>query len=242
MVAHDAPMIFAKACEIFILDLTIRAWEQANANGRKMLHREDVAQVVNSNEYFEFLNDLVLPDTNSDNPINTTITSTLRPVSISSSSSSVPSSSSSSSSSSTTAPVVEVKGDGTFGRPLQDPLQAGNVVAGAELGKHDLDIKQHEENTLKKQALAEAEANASPSSLSGNKRARSNSNPETNLENPTPSQAPRLDQTLLSHSPSSAALLIPSSSSPQHMSLDSPIPEQGVVDLTSSSNSSSKSS
>jgi len=35
MLSQEAPVTLAKACEIFILDLTLKAWEQANANGNR---------------------------------------------------------------------------------------------------------------------------------------------------------------------------------------------------------------
>ena len=37
----EAPVVFAKACELFILDLTLRAWEEAE--GKKVLQHNDVS-------------------------------------------------------------------------------------------------------------------------------------------------------------------------------------------------------
>jgi nuclear transcription factor Y gamma len=43
MVAHDAPLVFAKACELFIEELTLRGWDYTDKNKRRTLQRSDVA-------------------------------------------------------------------------------------------------------------------------------------------------------------------------------------------------------
>ncbi len=37
MISAEAPVLFAKACELFILDLTMRAWSKSEENNRKTL-------------------------------------------------------------------------------------------------------------------------------------------------------------------------------------------------------------
>ena len=37
MISAEAPVLFAKACELFILDLTMRAWSNADSNRRRTL-------------------------------------------------------------------------------------------------------------------------------------------------------------------------------------------------------------
>jgi nuclear transcription factor Y gamma len=37
MIAAEAPAIFAKACELFIFELTLKAWSQTESNNRKIL-------------------------------------------------------------------------------------------------------------------------------------------------------------------------------------------------------------
>jgi len=59
MISAEAPVLFAKACELFILDLTMRAWSHADANRRRTLQREDVASAVADSETFDFLLDVV---------------------------------------------------------------------------------------------------------------------------------------------------------------------------------------
>jgi nuclear transcription factor Y gamma len=37
MISQEAPALFAKACELFILELTLRAWLNTEENKRKTL-------------------------------------------------------------------------------------------------------------------------------------------------------------------------------------------------------------
>ena len=43
MISSEAPLIFSKACEIFILELTMRAWVHTEENKRRTLQKSDVA-------------------------------------------------------------------------------------------------------------------------------------------------------------------------------------------------------
>ncbi len=52
-------MLFAKACELFILDLTMRSWSHADSKSRRTLQREDVATAVAESDMFDFLLDVV---------------------------------------------------------------------------------------------------------------------------------------------------------------------------------------
>lgn len=62
MVSSEAPIIFAKACELFILELTTRAWGQTEESRRRTLQRSDVAAAVSKDEMFDFLIDIVPRD------------------------------------------------------------------------------------------------------------------------------------------------------------------------------------
>ena len=42
MISAEAPVLFAKACEIFILELSIRAWGAAEKQKRRTLQKEDI--------------------------------------------------------------------------------------------------------------------------------------------------------------------------------------------------------
>ena len=46
MISAEAPVVFAKACEIFILELTLRAWGHATENQRHTLQHHDVAMAA----------------------------------------------------------------------------------------------------------------------------------------------------------------------------------------------------
>ena len=62
MISAEAPIIFAKACEIFILELTLRAWIQTEENKRRTLQRSDVGAAISKNDTFDFLIDIVPRD------------------------------------------------------------------------------------------------------------------------------------------------------------------------------------
>jgi len=55
MISAEAPILFAKACEMFVLDLTIRCWAYSEHNKRGGLEREDVFQVLKETDIFDFL-------------------------------------------------------------------------------------------------------------------------------------------------------------------------------------------
>mmetsp|Transcript_4778 Transcript_4778/g.13774 ORF Transcript_4778/g.13774 Transcript_4778/m.13774 type:complete len:192 (-) Transcript_4778:64-639(-) len=59
MISSETPVLFSKACEFFIVELTLRAWHVAQANNRKTLTKADVAAAVASNEIWDFLADTV---------------------------------------------------------------------------------------------------------------------------------------------------------------------------------------
>lgn len=62
MISAEAPVLFAKACEIFILELTLRAWMHTEENKRRTLQRNDIAVAITKNDVFDFLIDIVPRD------------------------------------------------------------------------------------------------------------------------------------------------------------------------------------
>ncbi|CAO2206118.1 unnamed protein product [Urochloa humidicola] len=58
MIAAEAPVVFAKACEMFILELTLRAWLHTEGTKRRTMQRSDVAAAIIANEMFDFLMDV----------------------------------------------------------------------------------------------------------------------------------------------------------------------------------------
>ncbi|KAG9322413.1 hypothetical protein KVV02_003739 [Mortierella alpina] len=59
MISAEAPILFSKACEIFICEITRRAWLHAEENKRRTLQRSDVANAVSRSDQFDFLIDIV---------------------------------------------------------------------------------------------------------------------------------------------------------------------------------------
>eukprot|EP00181_Compsopogon_caeruleus_P005651 CAMPEP_0184677608 /NCGR_PEP_ID=MMETSP0312-20130426/184_1 /TAXON_ID=31354 /ORGANISM="Compsopogon coeruleus, Strain SAG 36.94" /LENGTH=204 /DNA_ID=CAMNT_0027125569 /DNA_START=87 /DNA_END=701 /DNA_ORIENTATION=+ len=59
MISAEAPVLFAKACEMFILELTLRAWAQTEEAKRRTLQRSDISAAIQKTEVFDFLIDIV---------------------------------------------------------------------------------------------------------------------------------------------------------------------------------------
>lgn len=55
MIRAEAPVLFAKACELFILELTLRSYHFTEAKDRNNITKEDVQFMVNTNNSFDFL-------------------------------------------------------------------------------------------------------------------------------------------------------------------------------------------
>ncbi|KAJ3565509.1 hypothetical protein NP233_g7588 [Leucocoprinus birnbaumii] len=62
MIAADAPILFCKACEIFIAEITARAFIIADSNKRRTLSRSDIAKALSKSDQFDFLIDIVPRD------------------------------------------------------------------------------------------------------------------------------------------------------------------------------------
>ncbi|KAH7890164.1 histone-fold-containing protein [Phlebopus sp. FC_14] len=62
MIAADAPILFCKACEIFISEITARAFIIADSNKRRTLSRADIAKALAKSDQFDFLIDIVPRD------------------------------------------------------------------------------------------------------------------------------------------------------------------------------------
>jgi nuclear transcription factor Y, gamma len=62
MISAEAPILFAKACEMFIVEMTHKAYYYASKNGRKTLQRNDIAAAITDTEIFDFLLDIMPRD------------------------------------------------------------------------------------------------------------------------------------------------------------------------------------
>jgi len=59
MISAEAPALFAKACELFVIEITHRAWVYTEENRRRTLQRSDVAMAIAQTDIFDFLIDIV---------------------------------------------------------------------------------------------------------------------------------------------------------------------------------------
>lgn len=59
MISAEAPVLFAKACEIFVLELAVRSWGAAGKSKRKVISKDDVETAIKTTDFFDFLE--VLP-------------------------------------------------------------------------------------------------------------------------------------------------------------------------------------
>ncbi|CEG36566.1 nuclear transcription factor y subunit c-9 isoform 1 [Plasmopara halstedii] len=59
MISAEAPVLFAKACEMFILELTLRSWGYSEKNKRRTLQKEDIQTAIRNTDIFDFLVDVI---------------------------------------------------------------------------------------------------------------------------------------------------------------------------------------
>ena len=59
MISAEAPVLFAKACEMFILELTLRSWSYSENNKRRTLQKEDIREAIQRTDVFDFLVDVI---------------------------------------------------------------------------------------------------------------------------------------------------------------------------------------
>ncbi|XP_050402316.1 nuclear transcription factor Y subunit gamma [Patella vulgata] len=62
MISAEAPVLFAKAAEIFISEISLRAWIHTEDNKRRTLQRNDIAMAISKFDQFDFLIDIVPRD------------------------------------------------------------------------------------------------------------------------------------------------------------------------------------
>ncbi|PKU64632.1 Nuclear transcription factor Y subunit C-3 [Dendrobium catenatum] len=69
MIAAEVLVVFACACEMFILELTHRGWAHAKENKRWTLQKNDIATVITRTDIFDFLMDIVLREEGRDEAV-----------------------------------------------------------------------------------------------------------------------------------------------------------------------------
>lgn len=58
-VSTDAPLICSKACELFVQELTFRAWLSAQESKRRTLQRNDISTTLMRADQYDFLLDFI---------------------------------------------------------------------------------------------------------------------------------------------------------------------------------------
>ena len=53
MISSEAPILFSKACEMFILELTLRSWIQTEECKRRTLQKSDVCNAVGTSDVYD---------------------------------------------------------------------------------------------------------------------------------------------------------------------------------------------
>ncbi|WOL02882.1 nuclear transcription factor Y subunit C-4-like isoform X1 [Canna indica] len=62
MVGAETPILFAKACELFISELTVRSWLHAEQCKRHTIRRTDIAGAICHEEMLNFLKNILRPE------------------------------------------------------------------------------------------------------------------------------------------------------------------------------------
>lgn len=55
MISADTPILFSKACELFILELTLRSWLQTDGSNRRTIEHADISRAIRQDELLQFL-------------------------------------------------------------------------------------------------------------------------------------------------------------------------------------------
>ena len=59
MISGESPILFSKACELFIIELAYKSWVHTLENNRRTLQRVDIANAISRNDLYDFLLDIV---------------------------------------------------------------------------------------------------------------------------------------------------------------------------------------
>jgi nuclear transcription factor Y gamma len=53
MISAEAPIVLEKACELFIMELTLRSWNAALETKHKVMQKSDVANAISKSEMYD---------------------------------------------------------------------------------------------------------------------------------------------------------------------------------------------
>eukprot|EP00026_Physarum_polycephalum_P003360 Phypoly_transcript_03370.p2 GENE.Phypoly_transcript_03370~~Phypoly_transcript_03370.p2 ORF type:complete len:351 (-),score=51.22 Phypoly_transcript_03370:220-1272(-) len=59
MISAEAPALFSKACELFVLEIAHRAWHHTGSSRRRTIQKSDIAIAISKSDMFDFLIDIV---------------------------------------------------------------------------------------------------------------------------------------------------------------------------------------
>ncbi|KAF7820900.1 putative CCAAT-binding transcription factor subunit aab-1 [Senna tora] len=59
MISAETPISLSKACEMFIQEMSLRAWMQTEENKRRVIQRHDVVESIHENKLYDFLTDVI---------------------------------------------------------------------------------------------------------------------------------------------------------------------------------------
>lgn len=75
MISAEAPVVFAKVSEMFILELLLKAWTNVEDNKKRIPKKSDIVFAISRIDVFDFLFDNIVPrnDTTMDHQVFTSI-------------------------------------------------------------------------------------------------------------------------------------------------------------------------
>ncbi|KAL6933082.1 uncharacterized protein HGUI_01123 [Hanseniaspora guilliermondii] len=59
MISAEAPILFSKICEVFIQEVTLRAWTIVDTHKRRTVQKQDILDALKKSNMYDFLIDLV---------------------------------------------------------------------------------------------------------------------------------------------------------------------------------------
>lgn len=59
MISAEAPILFSKTCEVFIQEVTLRAWTIVDTHKRRTVQKQDILDALKKSNMYDFLIDLV---------------------------------------------------------------------------------------------------------------------------------------------------------------------------------------
>ncbi|KAF7820829.1 Nuclear transcription factor Y subunit C-2 [Senna tora] len=59
IISAETLILLSKACEMFIQEMSLRAWMRTEENKRRVIQRHDVAESIHENKLYDFLTDVI---------------------------------------------------------------------------------------------------------------------------------------------------------------------------------------